>query len=110
MQFQANSEPSASVLIDTRTDVRRDCFSRVFLRPTGVETPSRPVSFVVDSVPERAHAAPRGAVFDASIEIQEALASRLFCLRNAAVRRSSEARGFSAESDYQQPGFKVLRE
>jgi len=60
MQFQANSEPSASVLIDTRTDVRRDCFSRVFVRPTGVETPSRPVSFVVDSVPERAHAAPAG--------------------------------------------------
>jgi hypothetical protein len=52
----------------------------------------------------------RGAVFDASIEIQEALASRLFCLRNAAVWRSSEARGFSAESDYQQPGYKVLSE
>jgi tRNA/rRNA methyltransferase len=56
---------------------------------------------VVDSATERERAQVplQGAPFEASIEIQEALASQLFCLRNAAAARSSGGHGFGAESD-----------
>jgi hypothetical protein len=126
MQFRANSKPGASVLIDTRTEVGRPYFYEIssgqpmLARPENpfgtasripvmIETPSSPVSFVVDSATERerAQAPVQGAPFEASIGIQEALASQLFFLRNAAVARSSAGHGFGAESDCR---FKALRD
>jgi tRNA/rRNA methyltransferase len=41
----------------------------------------------------------QGAAVEAPIEIQDALASRLFCLRNAAAWQSNASHGFSIESD-----------
>jgi hypothetical protein len=117
MQFQATSEPSASV-DQLQNRCGRGLFSPEFLRASrcslnsknrtkippgtasnipvmmGVETPSGPVSFVVDSATER-----QRARFEASIWIQEALASRLFCLRDASAWQSNAGRGLYAESE-----------